>query len=409
MMRILMVTEFYPPTIGGIEQHVHNLARALAGRGHQVSVAASAHQGLPAITVEDGVTVHRINGFFSRLSGAYRDQQRRYVPPIPDPGTVSALRAIVRDLQPDVVHAHNWMVHSFLPLKRSSGARLVLSLHDYSLVCAKKSLVFRDDTVCSGPALLKCLRCAGAHYGYSKGVPIVAANNTFSVFEKHRVDLFVPVSNSVADGVGLADHHLPFEVIPNFVPDDVALEASQAEQDFLDRLPPRFFLFVGALGRHKGIQAVLDAHQRMSDAIPLVMLGMPWPDMPTHFPAGVAVMTDVPHARVMAAMARSLAVVIPSIYPDACPTVAIEAMAAGRPVIASRIGGLPDLVADGETGSLVPPGDVDALAHAMTRLQREDLVRERMGRAGPGRVSSLFTASAVVGRLERAYEDAAPQ
>ncbi|HZQ38043.1 MAG TPA: glycosyltransferase, partial [Dehalococcoidia bacterium] len=78
------------------------------------------------------------------------------------------------------------------------------------------------------------------------------------------------------------------------------------------------------------------------------------------------------------------------------------AMAAGRPVIASNIGGLPDVVAHGETGLLVPPGDVAALAAAMRRLLADASLRERMGAAAAWRAAG-FRADRVVARIEQTY------
>ena len=103
---------------------------------------------------------------------------------------------------------------------------------------------------------------------------------------------------------------------------------------------------------------------------------------------------------------RSTIALIPSIWPDPCPTVAIEAMALGRPVIASKIGGLPDLVDDGITGILVPPGDSDALRHAIVRLLDDLDLRERMGRAGKNKFIK-FHASTVVPRIEDVYYEVA--
>jgi glycogen synthase len=77
-------------------------------------------------------------------------------------------------------------------------------------------------------------------------------------------------------------------------------------------------------------------------------------------------------------------------------------MAAGRPVVGSRVGGLTDLVADGETGLLVPPGDAGALRAAMRRLLDDPALCERMARAAKRRVVN-FQVGAVVPRLEQAY------
>ncbi len=86
----------------------------------------------------------------SRVPGLAADPERAYAPPAPDPLAVRDLRQAIRRFRPDVVHAHNWLVHSYLPLERRSGAAFVLSLHDYSLVCATKRFFYKGG-VCSGP------------------------------------------------------------------------------------------------------------------------------------------------------------------------------------------------------------------------------------------------------------------
>jgi glycosyltransferase involved in cell wall biosynthesis len=81
----------------------------------------------------------------------------------------------------------------------------------------------------------------------------------------------------------------------------------------------------------------------------------------------------------------------------------IEAMAGGSPVIASRIGGIPEIVVDGESGLLVPPGDPVALAEAMDLLLQNTELRQRMGVAAQARAAD-YAASAVVPRIEALYQ-----
>jgi glycosyltransferase involved in cell wall biosynthesis len=113
---------------------------------------------------------------------------------------------------------------------------------------------------------------------------------------------------------------------------------------------------------------------------------------------------DAPHTQVMAAWAHCAVGVVPSIWPEPQPVVTFEAMACGRPVVASATGGLIEAVIDGETGLLVPPGDVSALREALRRLLSDPALRKRMGEAAR-RHARLFTASAVVARIEQAYVD----
>jgi glycosyltransferase involved in cell wall biosynthesis len=90
---------------------------------------------------------------------------------------------------------------------------------------------------------------------------------------------------------------------------------------------------------------------------------------------------------------------------DNLPVAILEAMAAGLPVVASRTGGIPELVEDGVTGALVPPGDVDALSQAIGRLVGAPDVRAAQGRAARERVRERFDSGEVARRMVKVYEE----
>lgn len=400
-MRVLMLAQFYPPVVGGEEQMVSRLSQALAARGHGISVATLWQEGAPDTDMDGGVAIHRLRSTARRAAWLYREPGRRHAPPFPDPELVLGLRQVIERERPHVVHAHNWLLHSFLPLKRWSRARLVVSLHDYSLACAMKRLM-RHGQPCSGPGLLKCLGCSAGHYGPAKGIATALANRASGIFERSLVDRFLPVSQATAQGNGLTADGRPYEVIPNFVPDDLGREGEPAF-DQLQHLPaPGYLLFVGDLSPDKGVGVLLEAYAGLEQAPPLVLIGRRVPQTPQRLPPGVLELGSWPHAAVMEAWRRCSLALAPSTWPEPFGIVAIEAMACGRPVIASRAGGLPDLVADGESGILVPPGEAEALRQAMARLLADPGLRERMG-AAAARRARQFTASAVVPRVERVY------
>ena len=110
-----------------------------------------------------------------------------------------------------------------------------------------------------------------------------------------------------------------------------------------------------------------------------------------------------PRADVLAAWRRSSFAIVPSLWQEPFGIVALEAMAMGKPVIASNIGGLTDLVDDGTSGVLVAPGDVDALRSALSLLTTDTDLRGRMARAAASRVKD-FSAASLVPRLESVYE-----
>ena len=374
---------------------------SLARRGHEVAVATLWHEGFQDYEIDQGVRIFRIHSTTQRASWLYSETQRRHAPPWPDPEATWALRRVLAQVQPEIVHAHNWFIYSFLPLKWQSRARLVLTLHDYSLSCAKRRLVYQGAS-CSGPGLIKCLACSKEHYGLAKGIPTALGHRLMSRVGQGAVDMFLPVSTAVARGNGLVGSSLPFQVIPNFVPDKLDGDCVDTEA-YTAQLPgDDFILFVGDLSRDKGIHTLLNAYGELKNAPPLVLIGRRCQDTPAEFPPNVVCLNSWPHAAVMEAWRRCSIAVAPSAWPEPFGVVVLEAMAAGRPVIASRIGGLPDMVVDGETGVLVPPDDPTTLRTALERLLADRDLREQLGQAGQRRVEQ-FWASAVIPHIEQVY------
>jgi glycosyltransferase involved in cell wall biosynthesis len=148
------------------------------------------------------------------------------------------------------------------------------------------------------------------------------------------------------------------------------------------------------------------AYQRLTAPPPLVLMGPVTTDTPTEYPPGVTVLHSVPHATVMAAWERALFGVAPSILPEPFGNVVHEAMSKGKAMIGTAPSGMTDMIADGKTGLLVPPGDVGTLARAMQRLIDDGALRERLGRAARER-AQLFTADAVMPRFEELYQELA--
>lgn len=404
-MRILMLAQFYPPAIGGEERHVRNLSIELAARGHQVSLATLWHKGQAAFEVDLGVRIHRIRGTMQRASVLFSELGRQYAPPFPDPEALLALRRIIMQEQPQIVHAHNWIIHSFTPLKTWSKAKLVVTLHDYSLSCVQKRLTYRNE-ICDGPTLSKCLRCAGDFYGAAKGIPSTLSNWYWGKVERRMVDMFLPVSQAVAVGTQLNTSHIPYRVIPNFVPDNLCILGNDADPHIAQLPEEDFLLFVGDVRRDKGIEVLLRAFAGMKSPIPLVLIGRLSNALPLGFPPNVLALQGWPHEAVMSAWKRCTIAIVPSIWHDPCPTVAMEAMSMGKPVIASRSGGLSDIIVDGESGILVEPGDPIALRNAIHYLLDHPEQRASMGNMAKQRVIE-FQAKTVVSRIEQVYRELA--
>jgi len=202
-------------------------------------------------------------------------------------------------------------------------------------------------------------------------------------------------------------------LVPNGI--DPPPPAARAEAlDLLGRPAAPVVGCVGGLARHKGQAVLLRAIDRLSGggAGPTVVFVGDGPERPA-LEAGAAALAG--RARVLflgeRADARRLlpafdVVVVPSIEREGFGLAALEAMDAGVAVVASRVGGLPEVVQDGRSGLLVPPGDEAALAAAIARLLSRPDERGQFGAEGRRRVESSFRAAPMTRRIETVYEEA---
>ncbi len=405
-MRILLLAQFLPPVAGGEERHVWNLARALAARSHDVTLMGFATAEDPAGTsVVDGIRVVRVRTAASRLPVLYSDPSRPHALPLPDPAVSRAIADELDRGRIEVVHAHNWIVNSALGPAAKAGVPVVMTMHDYSHVCATKRLMEYDRQQCPGPSLKRCLPCASAHYGPANGVVTLFANAVSARRRARRLTEVAAVSNAVANAVAVPAGHwlqgarIDARVIANFIPDELVVD------EIAPTAPDAPLLFVGDLLPDKGVQVLLDAYRLLDSPPPLVLVGRDLAEDGWQFPPGAQWTGPLPHGEVVAMFRAARAVVVPSVVADACPTVILEAMAAGRPVVASASGGIVDLVVDGHTGLLVEPGDATALAGALDRILTDADLARAFGSAGWQR-SRQFSISVLAERIEQMYSDA---
>ena len=277
------------------------------------------------------------------------------------------LRALLRRHRPDVVHLHNpyplispWVVRT----ARQHGVPVVQTVHNYRQVCVN-GVFFRDGagcTECVGRALpLPAVRHA-CYRGSRAQSAVMAATLTVHRPTWHRVDRFLAPTAAIAD-------HLHRAGIPagrvTIKPNAVADPGPPAP-------PGDGFLFLGRLVPEKGLELLLAAWAlhpvgslgllRIAGDGPLrrMCTGVGRPD--------VVFLGSLDPAGVRAAVRDSAVIVVPSVWPDVLPTVALEALAAGRPVLGTAMGGIPDAV--GPAGWLVAP-TVPALAAALPIARRE--------------------------------------
>ena len=264
----------------------------------------------------------------------------------------------------------------------------------------------------AGPDEVHGLRDAPLRHRHG---PVTTLGNALAArAERRGAETIVAVSAATARGNGVEPDGRRVVVVPNFVddgqPHDALGSTSPALADDIAALSARlpdgdFLLFVGDLRPMKGVDVLLAAYAALATAMPLVLIGKRWPDTPTALPEGVEVHERWPNAAVMEAFRRSAIAVVPSIWAEPFGIVVIEAMAGGAAVVASRVGGIPEIIEDGVSGVLVAPGDVDALAEALRALIDDPARRAEMGVAARLR-SEDFACDRVVPVVEAVYRSA---
>jgi glycosyltransferase involved in cell wall biosynthesis len=406
-MRILLVTDHYPPFIGGAQRQVQMLATQLAARGHHVGVATVWHKHADEAATS-GVDVHHVRQLRTALPRKLLREGQRHQPPWPDPVSVMQLRRLINSFEPDLVHSYGWISFSCAAALLGSEIPLMISARDYAYSCATRTLLHKG-AVCSGPEWKKCVGCAGEYYGRSRG--LLAATGVFvsRPLLRRRVDAVHSISRYVQEVVrrdfvesGRRRRSMVEFIVPSFGPELELGSATHDVRPYMSLLPSEpFILYVGAFRKAKGLEVLFDAYAGLDDPPPLVLIGTRDRDCPP-IPSDVLALESFPHRAVMAAWERALFGVFPSLWPEPLGSVVYEAMSCGRPVIGTTPGGQSDMVANRETGILVPAGDATALRVAIAELIGDRSLRDRYGAEGRRR-SEAFRADRVIPEFEKAY------
>jgi glycosyltransferase involved in cell wall biosynthesis len=222
-------------------------------------------------------------------------------------------------------------------------------------------------------------------------------------------DLIIACSNFVAEKAKSVFPGVPVKRVYNFVLLKEFGEACYSGGDFI--------LYAGALVPEKGVDVLLEAAKLLGErgcGVPVYLLGSSklwlsdYEDEARRRYAGLAnvrFLGQRKHAEVVGFMRNAAVGVVPSVNPEAFGLVAAEFMACGIPVVATNVGGLPEVVKDGETGVLVPPGDPEALAEKIMWLLKNPSTRRKMGAAGRRRVEALFSGDLISKKYLKLYSN----
>jgi len=425
-VRILLLAHRYRPhSVGGVEIHTEVLAAALVRRGHTVAVLTTApHVGADVAPfsvvqgIDEPVVVHRILHTLD-LARSYRETwgDDRFRGPV---------GAVLDGFAPDVVHVGHpdgWGVIPFREAGRR-GVATSATLHDAKWFCGRGQLVRPPGVRCERVDEDRCVRCLNGQLGRdpvraalarlaprllhdaagrldddrdvdARGEPGPAARRRWRdrqrALRRALLDAAVVVAPSrhYADLAGAHGVNRPIEIVPNGLPRPLAPPRVRGER-----------LRVGFFGNPHPAKG-LDLLVRAFGALPPGAAELHVHGTTEGAAAGITAHGRYERSAVPTLMAGVDVVAIPSEWAENHPLVALEARAAGRPLLVSNLGGLPELVRDGIDGWVVAPGDPEAWGERLALLAASPSQVRRAAEASP----SPPTDDAMAEAYESAWAD----
>jgi glycosyltransferase involved in cell wall biosynthesis len=392
-MKILLVNDYAVPQ-GGAEILLLNLRKALRQRGHDARLFASNAGENTSHSLADYTCVGTNSRFRTLLQSA-------------NPLAAMQLRRVLAAFRPDVVHVQMFLTQLsplILPLLRHVPS--LLHVVWYRPICPLGTKLLPDGSSCYSPPGTICYRTGCLPM--RDWIPLMFQMKLW----RHWREVFnLIIANSepvrrrlIAEGIE------PVEVLLNGI-------APRPMRPPLSATPT--VVFAGRLVREKGVDILMRAFAKVTREIPearLVVCG-DGPERPQieklvaelGLASSVSMLGFLPGEEVERVFRQAWVVAVPSIWEEPFGHIAIEAMMNGVAVIASSSGGLGQILRDGQTGLLVPPGDTDALAAAILRMLGERGLAERFGQAGHELAMAEFSETKMVDRLVRLYGSICPR
>lgn len=406
-MRVLMVNAFHWLK-GGVERTVFDETRWLEAAGHEVAHFATqdprnrasrfARHFAPAADFGEGTPAWR-----------QLPQLSRAVWSAP---AARALAGLLAEWRPDVAHVHapsRYLTPSVIAELARAGIPSVMTMHDFKPWCTNRVLFARGEV---------CERCRGGHHWHAVTTGCVqrsrlrSAVGAVEAYAHDRRGAYRPIRRWIAPSAFVRDKAVELgadaarvRLLVHGVERTRGAEAGAGRRAD-PKLPERFALYAGRLSEEKGVQA-LPAVARAIAPIPLCVAGGGPLDawLRGQAAGNVRLLGHLESDALAELRERASVVLVPSRFPETFGYAVAEAQLDARPVVASRIGALAELVEHEVTGLLVPPGDTAALV-AATQRSLADPAADRWGETAQARARVAFAPAAHAAGLLKLYEEA---
>lgn len=304
---------------------------------------------------------------------------------------------------PDVVHVHNFfplLSPAVFDVCREKAVPAVVTLHNYRTICTG-GMLMRNGRICRKcldaghvwGVLYRCYR--GSLPGSLASALMIASHQRRGTWMRPGLRLIALTHFARNVFVSAGFDASMIDVKSNFMPDPGAPDPA-APRDGL--------LYVGRLSREKGVDVLLQAVAQTGAKLRIAGDGPELAALQAKAPPNVTFLGSLSRADVFAEMSRAQALVVPSLWYEGFPMVVVEALAHATPVIASDLGALAEIVQDGVTGMLAPPGDASVLKQKISALLGDRAFAARSGQAARATYLKRYGPKENLRQLEAIYQ-----
>jgi len=408
-MKILFVNNFFSE-YGGAEKLLLNQALLLQKKGIEVFFFASSKG---PFFIED----YEFKKYFPEII-EYRKADvftslKNFSKIFYNESVKTSLKDYIKEIKPDIVHIHNIsyvLTSSVIDACKEMNIPTVMSVHDPRIVCPGGTLMRKNQTYCNDQKCLKThpLNCIfnKCKDNSLKSSVIAATENLFTGIN-HKFDYisyFLCPSKALFNlflKAGFDDSRLKF--LPNFLDDNFL----QIKPNYENK---GYFLYVGRLSKEKGVHYLLEAASLLSDEIIFHIVGdgpqrLELEELAKNLKLNNIIFKGfLEGAELKEEYKNCIATVLPCNWFEAFGLTIIESFACGKPVIASKIGAIPELITNSENGFTFEPANIEELANAIQKIYSDKELTQKMSLKSREKAENFYNSNLHYENLKKVYD-----
>lgn len=372
-MRVLLVNKFHWNK-GGSETYYFELGKMLKEHGHEVAYFSMKNEN----NIKTGDKEYFVEEFNTNGKNVLKAFNTTY-----SKKNKKVMLKALEDFKPDIVHVNLFqrqLTYSVIEACKEKNIPVVQTAHDLQAVCPASAML------CNGTICEKCLNnskynCFKSRCVKNSKLKSLLSSIEATKYKKRQVydmfDMILPPSNFVGNMIKKDGVKTEIKTLPNFVDTEFFNPKGNEDDDYV--------FFFGRLSIEKGIINLVKAFSKQQYGKLLIAGDGPEKENivkyinDNNLNDRVQLLGFVSHDQVKEYISKCSFVVLPSIWYENCPYSILETFAMGKPVVGSRIGGIPELIEDGKNGFLYEYNDIDKLSKILEDLFKDTELRKKLG------------------------------